>query len=142
MTNAISLDDFYIVTREQGSERSDLPVWATKNLNPLQLSSQPSTPVERQEVPNVPGAFQLLNVLSPEECHRILHTVNSLGFTEDAAVSLPRSVRHNSNLNWVVDDETAEMIWQRSKDHFIDRHNHFHGTRALRVKCSFSGIPL
>ena len=78
-------DSFYVIARERGKVRSDLPVWASKVEDPFQLSSaSPSnddadetcqalahTQVERREVEGVPGVFQLLNVLSAEESKRI-----------------------------------------------------------------------
>ena len=129
--------DFFIVTRERGTERDDLPVWATNKQNPLHLHDSITKPIVRQEVPGVPGAFQLLDVLRPEECERLLATVETLGFTQDAAVSLPRSVRHNSNLNWIVDDSTADIIWQRCQPHFTDKYDHFMGQKPLGINGRF-----
>lgn len=36
-----------------------------------------------------------------------------MAYLEDAAVSLPRRIRHNHNVTWVADDETVELIWNR-----------------------------
>jgi hypothetical protein len=111
--------------------------------------------VERIDVENVPGTFQLLNVLSKDEAKRMgmyvcrlgtiifisavklilfyLHvdllifptffsvaTFEELGFTDDAAVSLPKRIRHNSNLVWIADNTTLDILWGRCKDLFTE----------------------
>jgi hypothetical protein len=92
VTNSAS--DFFVLARDRGTVRDDLPAWATKTDDPFQLNQKsslgdsrtctnddsgaddaidngscPSTtmPLERREVEGVPGAFQVLNVLSKEE---------------------------------------------------------------------------
>jgi hypothetical protein len=47
-------------------------------------------------------------------------TFEELGFTEDAAVSLPRRIRHNSNLVWIADDATLDILWNRLEDFFLE----------------------
>lgn len=83
------------------------------------------------------GAFQLRDVLLPEEVKRILDEANQLGFTEDAAVSLPREIRHNRNLNLIADPKTLEIIWNRCKDHFVDKYDHFAGVKPLGINGRF-----
>ncbi|MEZ8601811.1 2OG-Fe(II) oxygenase [Vibrio splendidus] len=131
-----SNENFYVVRRESGTQRSDLPVWAPKSANPFALDKNVNA-VSRVEVDNVPGAFQLLDVLLPEEVQRILDEANKLGFTEDAAVSLPREVRHNQNLNLIADTETLDVIWKRCQDHFVDKYNHFAGVKPLGINGRF-----
>jgi hypothetical protein len=100
--------DFFVLAREHGTVRHDLPAWASKTLNPFQLeyrttttssssskmesehhhhhqhqqqqqeeddscraTSQSSLEVERREIENVPGTFQLLNILSKDEATRM-----------------------------------------------------------------------
>ena len=128
--------NFYVVRRESGTQRSDLPVWAPKSANPFALDNHVNA-VTRAEVNNVPGAFQLLDALLPEEVQRILDEANQLGFTEDAAVSLPREVRHNQNLNLIADTETLDIIWKRCKDHFVDKYDHFAGVKPLGINGRF-----
>ncbi len=132
-------ENFYVVRRESGTQRSDLPVWAPKSANPFALDKNVNA-VSRAEVSNVPGAFQLLDVLLPEEVQRILDGANQLGFTEDAAVSLPREVRHNQNLNLIADTETLDVIWKRCQDHFVDKYNHFAGVKPLVLTVVFAFI--
>ena len=129
-------ENFYVVRRESGTQRSDLPVWAPRSLNPFKLDENVNA-VSRVDVDNVPGAFQLQNVLLPDEVKRILHEANNLGFTEDAAVSLPREVRHNQNLNLIADTETLDLIWNRCCDHFFDKHDHFGGNKPLGLNGRF-----
>ncbi len=106
-------DDFYVVAREWGAENPSIPTWANETLNPLDLEEKSLEKITRVEVEGVPGAFQLLNVLSAQECQSFVQTCEEVGFVPDAAVSLPRSVRHNDSLTWVVDDGTHDIIWER-----------------------------
>jgi predicted 2-oxoglutarate/Fe(II)-dependent dioxygenase YbiX len=106
-------DNFYIVAREPGAEHPAIPTWANESLNPAELESIIPASIERLEVESVPAAFQLLNVLSSSECDQVIELSESLGYLPDAAVSLPRSVRHNYSLTWVTDDLTTDIIWQR-----------------------------
>ncbi len=122
---------FFIAVRETGSMRKDLPLWGAKIENPIKLRDTSPHSVIREDISSVPGAFQLHKVLSIEECKNIIQATEELGYTDDAAVSLPRSVRHNNNLTWVTDDTTVDIIWQRCKDTFTDRHNHFLGKQPL-----------
>ncbi|MEZ8193680.1 oxidoreductase [Vibrio cortegadensis] len=129
-------DNFYVVRRESGTQRSDLPVWAPRSANPFALDENVNA-TSRIEVANIPGAFQLRDVLLPEEVERILDEANQLGFTEDAAVSLPREVRHNQNLNLIADPKTLELIWNRCRDHFVDKYDHFAGVKPLGINGRF-----
>jgi hypothetical protein len=107
--------DFYVVANEPGAEHPALPTWANQNSNPIELDTDRRATVKRVEVEGVPAAFQLLNVMSRDECRRLIELSESLGYLPDAAVSLPRSVRHNHNVTWVVDELTDEIIWRRCK---------------------------
>ncbi|ELA8350238.1 2OG-Fe(II) oxygenase [Vibrio alginolyticus] len=130
-------DAFYVVARESGSEKNDLPVWASKLPNPFALNSDKNNVTTRVEVSSVPGAFQLLNVFTREEFETMVSITEQLGYTEDAAVSLPRHIRHNSNLTWVADDFTTDLIWDRCKDLFIDKYGHFQGKKPLGLNARF-----
>ena len=105
---------FYAVSHERGFSPTPLPIW-TDNGDVSDLFETEATPeVVRQKVEGVPGAFQLLNVLTPAEADNFVATLEEMGFEEDAPVSLPRSVRHNHNVNWVVSDAIDQVIWARS----------------------------
>lgn len=132
------LNDFYVLARESGATESNLPIWTSHSQNPFQLNPQPSKSVERVEVENVPGAFQLLNVLSASECQDIINLTERLGYTVDAPVSLPHHIRHNNNLNWAVDTATVDIIWSRCQALFTEIHNeHFFGKQALGLNARF-----
>ncbi|MCV6606340.1 MAG: oxidoreductase, partial [Porticoccaceae bacterium] len=85
--------DFFVVAREPGAENPSLPTWGSRIENPAMLSDEAPLIVARKDLPQVPGAFQLLNVLSSEECQRLIELSAALGYLPDAAVSLPREVR-------------------------------------------------
>ena len=105
--------DFYVVAREAGAENPSLPTWANHSENPAKLAAEAPLTVSRKDIPEVPGAFQLLNVFSQDECDALINITENLGYLPDAAVSLPRDVRHNHNITWVVDEKTDQLIWQR-----------------------------
>lgn len=112
---AVEKDSFYIVTRESGFHNPSLPTW-TDNLKKEQVfdSKFEKSRVERVDISEVPGAFQLLNVLSEEETQRIIEISEMLGYDEDSPVSLPHDVRHNENFNWVVSEVIDKTIWDRA----------------------------
>ncbi len=107
-------EDFYVVAYEPGAENQSLPAWANHNVNPAELADDyPHGNITRCELSEVPGAYQLLNVLSRDECRRMIDLSERLGYLNDAAVSLPREIRHNDNVVWVTDEQTDNIIWQR-----------------------------
>ena len=105
--------DFYVIAREAGAEHPAIPTWANRRGNPAGLAARPPKKVTRIDIPEVPGAFQLLDVLGGDECERLVEIAEARGFLGDAAVSLGRDIRHNDSFTWVVDDATCERIWQR-----------------------------
>jgi len=134
--NAIP-DSFYVVAREPGAEHPALPTWAGDAGNPAGLALDHDDVIERREVDTVPGAFQLLNVLSAPECQRLVELTESLGYLPDAAVSLPRSIRHNHNVTWVADESTTDILWQRCAALMTDDLDLFSGKRALGLNARF-----
>ncbi len=123
-------DDLYIIARQPGAENPSIPTWASRSDNAAALADTSPLPVTRNQVDGVPGAFQLLNVLAPDECERMIEITESLGYLADAAVSLPRSVRHNDSTTWVADDVTAELLWQRCSSLILPSDD-FRGKRAV-----------
>lgn len=107
-------DNFYIIANEPGFIAKSLPTWADKGGFENLFDKELETPVTRIDIPEVPGAFQLLNVLSDKEADAIVKLTEELGYHEDSPVSLPHSVRHNENLNWVVSEQIDNTIWNRS----------------------------
>jgi len=105
---------FYVIAHEPGAEHPALPTWATRDCNPAALDdSYDVGQIRRHGLANVPAAYQLLNVFSPLECRRLIELSERLGYLKDAAVSLPREIRHNDNVVWIADDVTERIIWQR-----------------------------
>jgi hypothetical protein len=111
--------DFYVIARERGAENPSIPTWANRSPNPALLDDGPAERVIRQDIAEVPGAFLLLNLLNADECARLVALTEALGYLEDAAVSLPRAIRHNHSTTWVTDDATTDLLWRRC-------HNCFH----------------
>ena len=117
-TSNSSDSNFFVVAHEPGAEHPALPTWANRHTNPAQLDTIPPKNISAQPVENVPGAFHLQGLLSVDECRRFVALTEKLGYLPDAAVSLPRSVRHNDNVTWVIDLDSVEIIWQRCRDAF------------------------
>ncbi|NRA54012.1 MAG: 2OG-Fe(II) oxygenase [Gammaproteobacteria bacterium] len=128
---------FYVVAREPGAENPSLPTWTPTTSNPIELATSHTNEVTRKDLPQVPGAFQLLNVLSAAECERLVALTESLGYLPDAPVSLPRNVRHNDNVTMVVDPVTDELIWQRVAALFLLGDDNFQGRQALGLNARF-----
>ena len=101
---------FDLVTRESGSERTDLPIWASTP-GVMHYDASGYGPVQKVDVPNVPGAFVLTDVLTPLECDQLRELSESMGYTPDAPVSLGRHIRRNENCVWIADDSLWQPIW-------------------------------
>lgn len=110
-----SRDGLFVVAREAGHERPDLPTWASEREGLIIFDAAPP-PVEYRDVAGVPGAFQLLDVLSGGECRQFVAITEALGYHTDAPVSLSYDVRHMCNVNWVVDESIDGPIWDRCRD--------------------------
>ena len=129
--------DYFIVRRESGSERADLPVWRARpgtvvidpnprecrrhdvdtqvDTNPSHLRTLMLLSLLARVLPQH-GIFVLHNVLSMEECQQIIDLSSAMGYTEDAPVSLARDIRHNSNNVWVADEASLNApIFERAK---------------------------
>ncbi|GAA5842964.1 hypothetical protein JCM9279_004044 [Rhodotorula babjevae] len=68
----------------------------------IPLSPSPPKVVERFDVPHVPGAFLLTDLLSPAECRSILAHAEAVGFRPDQPVDGDLSVLAH-NLYWLAD---------------------------------------
>mmetsp|Transcript_13702 Transcript_13702/g.18271 ORF Transcript_13702/g.18271 Transcript_13702/m.18271 type:complete len:490 (+) Transcript_13702:1314-2783(+) len=77
----------YVVKREKAAQRQppnryDLRIWASRS--PLQLlSSQEACLPQGHDIPFVPGGRIIMNVLSRQECSRLLLAATALGFEHD-----------------------------------------------------------
>ena len=112
---------FYIVAHESGRECPALPTWADSGAGVIDFEHPPTAAVTRINIDGVPGAFQLLNLLTSNECDQFVQITESLGYHTDSPVSLPHSIRHNLNLNWVVDESVDGPIWARCREFIAER---------------------
>lgn len=106
-------DDFYVAAYEMGAEQTPVATWASHSRNPLRLDDSYSETPHRRQVSEVPASFQIEKLFSPDECQRMITLSEHLGYTKDAAVSLPHKIRHNESVVWVIDEHTHDIIWQR-----------------------------
>lgn len=107
-------DDLYVVTREPGFGPEPLPTWTDRPGRLDLFEDQSPGWVSRVDIPEVPGTFQLMNVLSDAEADGLVELAEQMGFHPDAPVSLPHDVRHNDNLNWVVSEAIDGLFWERT----------------------------
>lgn len=133
-------ENFFVIAREPGAQNPAIPTWAAKCDNAFGLDmtdAQQRLPIVRREINEVPGAYQLLNLFSEQECQQLLNTSEALGYLKDAAVSLPREVRHNDNITIVVDDVTERLIWQRIETLAQKSLAIFEGKKPLGINTRF-----
>jgi len=129
--------DFYVITQEPGAENPAIPTWASRSDNPAALLPDKSGPVTRHAVDRVPGAFQLLDLLSADECARLIELSETCGYLGDAAVSLGRDIRHNDSFTWIADDLTCDILWQGCSDSITDPQDYNRGKPALGLNGRF-----
>jgi hypothetical protein len=134
-TKQVGRSEFFVAAREPGHTAPDLPTWASTKAGSIQFDPDGVSNVERVDVPEVPGTFQLLNVLSDAECDQFVTISEALGFHDDAPVSLPRSVRHNNNFNWITDESVDGPIWKRCAEFFET--STFDGGRPMGLNARF-----
>ena len=103
-------------SRERRQRRRDLPIWESTP-GVVRFDADGWGPVQRDDVPDVPGAFVLSNILTSSECEQLLGLSTAMGWTEDAPVSLGRQIRQNENCVWIADDSLWEPIWARLAPH-------------------------
>lgn len=86
----------------------------------LLFASSPSTipmtpsppPTVRHDVPNIPGAFLLADLLTLAECRAIIGHAESVGFAPDRPVGDQASVLAH-NLYWLADRPFLETMYER-----------------------------
>ncbi|KAJ3021539.1 hypothetical protein HKX48_008301 [Thoreauomyces humboldtii] len=83
--------------------------------------AEPSHPaVTRHDVPHVPGAFLMQDVLSPGQCAQILAATEAIGFTPDAPIAGAASEQTSvlaHNLFWLADPQLLSDIFNRCQPH-------------------------
>ncbi|MEM7207532.1 MAG: 2OG-Fe(II) oxygenase [Pseudomonadota bacterium] len=120
--NAHSLNkQFVVIAHESGRDVSALPTWSDDDSGVLRYDDHHNNTVERRNVDDVPGAFQLFDVLSDDECDQFVSITETMGYHADSPVSLPHSIRHNCNVNWVVSESVDGPIWRRCASHVTER---------------------
>ncbi len=138
-TASVGETPFRIVARESGHYRTDLPVWGALAPGSVAFESvggsAGSQTVTRADIAGVPGAFQLIGLLTADECDRLIEIAEQLGFTDDAPVSLGRNVRHNDSLNWIVDESVDGPVWTRCETLFDE--TSYDGARPLGLNARF-----
>ena len=72
-------------------------------------------PIRRHEVPGVPGAFLIQNVLSPDDCSRVLSLSESLKYMPDVPLTGLKSVLAE-NFCWLISSFLHDTIFDRIKD--------------------------
>lgn len=109
------MENFYVIEEQPGADNPAIPTWACREANPAALAPEHGLEVERRDIDAVPGAFQLLNLATADECDRLAGLGESCGYLPDAAVSLGRDIRHNDSFTWIADDETCGLLWDRCR---------------------------
>ena len=132
----MNTDNFFVVAREPGAQNPAIPTWASRVDNAFSLK-QGTPNVSRIDHSGVPGAYQLLNVLDEAEVQQFIKLSESLGYLKDAAVSLPRDVRHNDNITIVVDDGTERLLWSRIAEAVNQNLDLFEGKKPVGINTRF-----
>ena len=125
---------FYVVAQESGFGLEPLPTWTDEPGAVMPFDQSQFRATKRIDISEVPGAFQLLNVLSEAEADRMVSLADHLGFHQDSPVSLSHDVRHNENMNWVVSSSIDSVIWERSKSLMPEE---IEGRRAIGLNARF-----
>ena len=72
--------------------------------NTIIFSSQSA--VKRHNVPHVPGAFILTNVLTPSECAQFIRIAEQIQYTPDAVDGI-------DNIQWLASDDITTHLFSR-----------------------------
>lgn len=112
--------DVFVCAYETGQTGERLPAWASARDGLIPFDDRRDG-VVRHDIDGLPGGFQLENVLSDGECDAFTAIAGTMGFHADAPVSLAHDVRHNTNVNWIVDDSILDPIWARCAPVFTER---------------------
>ena len=150
--NADDINLFRIVHYEPGQTEDQIPIFTTTPQGAKQLldddalhdnrdescpdesvSPPPPPPPPPPRLPEVQwydrdtGVFVIHDLLSPEECRRIVRMSERMGYTIDAPVSLGRNIRRNENCVWIMDQRVNDRVFHRIR-HLLPHHVDFRGT--------------
>lgn len=78
----------------------------------IPLSPTPPTPTLRHDVPHIPGAFLLSDLLSLAECRAIIGAAEAVGFAPDKPTGEQASVLAH-NLYWLADEDFLGRLYER-----------------------------
>ncbi|KAG0085920.1 hypothetical protein BGZ93_000387 [Podila epicladia] len=138
-------ENFRIVAHTKGPERRtpnlhDFTLYLS-NPNTIQLcyQAQPEAqpPVERINMPHVPGAFLLKDVLTRKECHQMISAAEAIGFTPDVPIVGTASESISvlaHNFFWMADDQLLKHIFDRCKPHFPETSGDGHGAVGINSR--------
>ena len=62
----------------------------------------------RYDVPSVPGAILMTDILTPSECHQFIAAAEAIGYAPDAVDGI-------DNVVWLADDSLVDTIFDRCK---------------------------
>eukprot|EP00939_MAST-03C_sp_MAST-3C-sp1_P001395 g1395.t1 len=121
--------EYNVVLRQKGRDRRpenrfDLTIYTTKsNCIDFDADFDDPTVQRRVDVPNIPGAFVVTNVLSPAECEQIITIAESSpsGFVSDEPLTGPRvesspPSRRAKNFVW-LSRVLSERLFSRCRRH-------------------------
>jgi hypothetical protein len=78
-------------------------------LKDISNTAQESSSI-RANVPGVPGAFVMTNVLSHDECDQWLEFANAIGYAPDTVVGI-------NHVLWLAEDDLIHSLFKRCKRH-------------------------
>ncbi|CAO3566071.1 unnamed protein product [Mortierella alpina] len=94
-------------------------------------------PVERIDMPHVPGAFLLKDVLTRDECLQMISAAEAVGFTPDVPIVGTASESISvlaHNFFWMADDQLLGHIFDRCKSHFPETSGDGHGAVGINSR--------
>lgn len=80
----------------------------------MKLNHRELPEIERKDVPWVPGAFILNNVLTTEDCQHIVHMAETMGYKLDVPIGSETDFRAHGCV-WLEDKGVNDFIFQRCK---------------------------
>ena len=132
-TRDVSSEAFRVIYREKGSERmprnhQDLELFYAADTAPLFAGVPPPVAaVRRIDVPGVPGAFVLTDVMSATECAQMVRCAEALRFRPDEPVRTKAADTSDvdaaaeagpyqtgiDNVEWLLDEHLHDRIFSR-----------------------------
>mmetsp|Transcript_40654 Transcript_40654/g.81531 ORF Transcript_40654/g.81531 Transcript_40654/m.81531 type:complete len:537 (-) Transcript_40654:271-1881(-) len=109
----------HVVLTERGGERQppnhhDLKIYACHST--LRILDESSPPTRRVDVPGVPGAFVLLDVLSYAECATLTSIAQTMGYTPDHPLSRLAASGIEA-LEWLQHTHVIDRLHSRCAPH-------------------------